>query len=129
MTGPAIPSRMTARDAQPVQSLFQDLDARMAHINAFGEQKQQAFEPSQSEMDAMQAANVIFSTPEGAVLLEWFADNTVRQPFVADPTVDPARGWAMAQRRQGLCDAFFTLLALIAAAREDPADTRDQASS
>ena len=129
MTGPAIPSRLTARDAQPVQSLFQQLDERMAQISAFGEQKPQSFEPSEAELCAMRAAAVIFATAEGATLLEWFADNTVRQPFVADPNVDPMRGWAMAQRQQGQCDAFFTLLALIAAAQEGPADTREQASS
>lgn len=129
MTGPAIPSRMTARDAQPVQSLFQDLDARMAQISAFTDARPAVVEPSEADIDAMRAANAIFATPEGAVLLEWFADATVRQPFVADPNVDPMRGWAMAQRQQGQCDAFFTLLALIAAAREGPADRREEPQS
>ena len=129
MTGPAIPSHLTARQAQPVQSLFQQLDERLAHISAFGEQKPQAIEPSEADIEAMRAAAVIFATPEGATLLEWFADNTVRQPFVADPNIDPMRGWAVAQRQAGRCDAFFTLLALIAAAQEGPADTREQAAS
>jgi hypothetical protein len=125
MTGPAIPSSYTARDAQPVESFMQQLEARLAQVQLHGDQPVKPPPPSDDDILAMRAANVIFATAEGAVLLEWFADNTVRQPFVADPSVDPAKGWAMAQRRQGQCDAFFTLLALIAAAREEPAAGRE----
>jgi hypothetical protein len=125
MTGPAIPSSYTARDAQPVQSFMQQLEARLSQVQLNSDQPPPAAPPSDDDILAMRAANVIFATAEGAVLLEWFADNTVRQPFVADPSVDPARGWAMAQRRQGQCDAFYTLLALIAAAREEPASGRE----
>lgn len=125
MTGPAIPSAYTARDAQPVQSFMQQLEARLSQVQLNSDQPPPAAPPSDDDILAMRAANVIFATAEGAVLLEWFADNTVRQPFVADPSVDPARGWAMAQRRQGQCDAFYTLLALIAAAREEPASGRE----
>jgi hypothetical protein len=125
MTGPAIPSAYTARDAQPVESFMQQLEARLQSVNLFGDERVAPPPPSDDDILAMRAANAIFATPDGAVLLEWFADNTVRQPFAADPGVDPAKGWAMAQRRQGQCDAFYTLLALIAAAREEPASGRE----
>lgn len=125
MTGPAIPSSYSARDAQPIESFMQQLETRLAQVQLHGDQPVKPPPPSDDDILAMRAANVIFATAEGAVLLEWFADNTVRQPFVADPGVDPAKGWAMAQRRQGQCDAFFTLLALIAAAREEPAAGRE----
>lgn len=125
---PAVPPRLlTARDAQPVGSFMQQLEARLKNFNLFGDQPaEEAPEPSEDELQVQRDAAAIFATDAGARLLEWLADRTVRTALVVDPlTVDPVRGWALAQRGEGRNDTFFLILSLIAAAREEPAPRRD----
>jgi hypothetical protein len=126
---PAIPPGYGARQAQPIESFFSQLDDRMQAID-LNNLRREAPQPTPADLDAMRAANAIFATPEGAVLLEWLADQTVRQPKVLPPIgTDPAQGWALAQRHEGQHDTFFLLVKLIAAAREEPAPLREGSPS
>jgi hypothetical protein len=122
MINPAVPPHYGPRQAQPLERLLQSIN--------LDELRPQAPPPSPEDILAMRAAAAIFSTPDGAVLLEWLADRTVRMPSALPPIgIDPVQGWAEAQRREGRNDTFFLLVQLIAAAREEPAPIREGSPS
>jgi len=125
---PAVPSRlMTARDAQPVGSFYQDLERRLKNFDLFSDTPAPAApQPSEEDLQAQRDFAEVFGSDAGRRALEFLADRSVRQALVVDPfTVDPQRGWAMAQRAEGRNDLFFLILAQIAAAQDEPAPRRD----
>lgn len=124
---PAVPPRLlTARDAQPVGSFYQDLERRLKNFDLFGGQPAEVPEPSEEDLQLQRDFAVVFGSDAGRRALEWLADRSVRQALVIDPlTVDPMRGWAMAQRAEGRNDLFFLILSQIAAAQDEPAPRRD----
>lgn len=121
---PAIPPGYGARQAQPVESFFQQLDARLQSISAYGDQPPPMPEQSPEDIEVLRAVATLLDLPEFAILLDYVADKTVRQPKALAASMDPMKGWAMAQRQEGQNDTFFLLVALIAAVREEPAPSR-----
>lgn len=124
---PAVPPRLlTARDAQPVGSFYQDLERRLKNFDLFGNQPAEMPEPTEEDLQLQRDYAVVFGSEAGRRVLENLADRSVRQALVVDPfTVDPTRGWAMAQRAEGRNDLFFLILSQIAAAQDEPAPRRD----
>lgn len=121
---PAVPPGYGARQAQPVESFFQQLDSRLASISAFGDQPPPQPEATPEDIEVLRAVGTLLDLPEFSILLEYVADKTVRQPKALAASMDPMKGWALAQRQEGQNDTFFLLVALIAAAREEPAPNR-----
>lgn len=126
MTNPAIPPHMDPRRAQPIDRMMAEIDQRLAGINLFGGQAEQVPEPAEEDLQAQRDAAEVFGSEAGDRLLEYLADRSVRTALVVDPlSVDPVRGWALAQRAEGRNDLFFLILSLLAAAKDEPAPRRD----
>lgn len=126
MSNPAIPAHLDPRRAQPIDRMMQAIDERLAGFNLFGGAPEELPKVSEDELQAQRDASEVFGTEAGVRLLEYLADRSVRCASVVDPlSVDPVRGWALNQRCEGRNDLFFLILALIAAARDEPAPRRD----
>jgi len=121
---PAVPPRYGARDAQPMESFSAQLEERLRSFQLFGDQPPPQPAPAEEDVEAVRAVSVLLDVPEFATLLDYVADKTVRQPKALAASMDPMKGWALAQRQEGQNDTFFLLVALIAAARGEPVPSR-----
>lgn len=126
MSAPAVPPGYGAREAQPLDTIMARLDDVLGQID-LGNITRESPKPSAEDEAVAAAAARLAGTADFRLLLEWLADKTVRRPSALGAELDPARGWAMAQRREGANDILFLLMALIAHGRGQSIPAREGA--
>lgn len=127
MSQPAIPPSYGAREAQPLDRM---LDFAGDNGWAFFQpqdpkEKRGTWQEAEEERAAAaaRAAAAVMATPEGRALLEFLADISVRRPMFFFE-MEPARAAAYAALREGQNGLFYTILALVAAGREEQPTVR-----
>ncbi|MCW2317471.1 hypothetical protein M2322_003030 [Rhodoblastus acidophilus] len=125
MSGPAIPPRYGARQAMPLQGFLDqtegvDLDAILGKLEGT---------PAVSNELALERERVAklaaawAATPEGAAILEFLADVSVRRPVFL-PGLG-AEAVAYVAHREGQNNLFWQLVQLIAIGRDETPPARE----
>jgi hypothetical protein len=125
MSGPAIPPRYGARQAMPIKGFLDATEA--VSLDAITDQLEGT--PAVANELALERASVAAmaaawaDTPEGAAILEYLADISVRRPVFL-PGLGP-EAVSYAAHREGQNNLFWQLVQLIAIGRKEPPPQRE----
>ena len=125
MSGPLLPPA-DAREAMPREAFMArvnglDIDAMLGRSQAPAlKEARRAAEIALAGQEAVaRAAARLFSTPDGADVLQWLLDGTLRAPVAMQGPREQAFDDAL--RREGANGVAWAVLRLIAKGREQPA--------
>jgi hypothetical protein len=128
MTQPAIPASYGARQAQPLDDILDQvgavsLDAMLEQLRGGVDRRGSWGEEFTERAEgAAKAAAAVAKSRAGRELLEYLADVSVRRPMFV---LDRPNGLEFAAFREGQNALFYTLLALVAAGRQETPPVRE----